>query len=214
MARRRPSGSRCLGHRLPGPRRSAPSRPAGEVRERPGNSCRAAAWGCAVRPYPHGSPSHGRGSHCAGCAAPHCVRRARHRTALHSPNPPRIGRQSRSSRAGMWHRTPFSRSARRAIFSSVIVVILGSELRVATQPYSGSPRWLLTGPPAPDPWRSLGRAGQRPPTPSPGTRPTVARGQAKDAARQACSCCVKLERQNSSAAPNSDPRKCVWVARR
>jgi hypothetical protein len=27
--------------------------------------------------------------------------------------------------------------------SSVIVVILGSELRVATQPYSGSPRWPL-----------------------------------------------------------------------
>src|SRR5213079_626392 len=46
-------------------------------------------------------------------------------------------------------------------------------VRVAcpTQPYSGSPRWLLTGPPAPDSWRSLRRAGQRPPTPSPGTRP-------------------------------------------
>src|SRR3981189_670407 len=66
---------------------------------------------------------------------------------------------------------PFSRSVRRAILSSVIVVILGSELRVATQPYSGSPRWPLTGPPAPDSWRSLRRAGQRPPTPSPGTRP-------------------------------------------
>src|SRR5205814_329982 len=39
-----------------------------------------------------------------------------------------------------------SRSVRRAIFSSVIVVILGSELRVATQPYSGSPRWLLDRP--------------------------------------------------------------------
>jgi hypothetical protein len=57
----------------------------------------------------------------------------------------------------------------KAILSSVIVVILGSELRVATQPYSGSPRWPLTGPPAPDSWRSLRRAGQRPPTPSPGT---------------------------------------------
>src|SRR5438045_1536416 len=46
-------------------------------------------------------------------------------------------------------------------------------VRVAcpTQPYSGSPRWQLTGPPAPDSWRSLRRAGQRPPTPSPGTRP-------------------------------------------
>src|SRR5207302_6500753 len=29
----------------------------------------------------------------------------------------------------------------------------------------------LHGPPAPDSWRSLRRAGQRPPTPSPGTRP-------------------------------------------
>jgi hypothetical protein len=40
-------------------------------------------------------------------------------------------------------------------------------VRVAcpTQPYSGSPRWPLTGPPAPDSWRSLRRAGQRPPTP-------------------------------------------------
>src|SRR5947199_5976731 len=66
---------------------------------------------------------------------------------------------------------PFSRSVRRAILSSVIVVILRSELRVATQPYSGSPRWPPTGPPAPDSWRSLRRAGQRPPTPSPGTRP-------------------------------------------
>src|SRR5205085_10937864 len=37
----------------------------------------------------------------------------------------------------------------------------------------GSPRWPLTGPPAPDSWRSLRRAGQRPPTPSPGTRPTL-----------------------------------------
>src|SRR5665213_172414 len=66
---------------------------------------------------------------------------------------------------------PFSRSSRRAILSSVIVVILGSELRVATQPYSGSPRRPLTGLPAPDSWRSLRRAGQRSPTPSPGTRP-------------------------------------------
>src|SRR6202035_3084851 len=41
----------------------------------------------------------------------------------------------------------------------------------ATQPYSGSPRWPLTGPPAPDSWRSLRRARPRPPTPSPGTRP-------------------------------------------
>src|SRR5437763_16306183 len=65
---------------------------------------------------------------------------------------------------------PFSRSVRRAILSSVIVVILRSELRVATQRYSGSPRWPLTGPPASDSWRSLRRAGQRPPTPSPGTR--------------------------------------------
>src|ERR1700716_412943 len=40
---------------------------------------------------------------------------------------------------------PFSRSVRRAILSSVIVVILGSELRVATQPYSGSPRWPSPG---------------------------------------------------------------------
>src|SRR5437763_17191724 len=68
---------------------------------------------------------------------------------------------------------PFSRSVRRAILSSVIVVILRSELRVATQPYSGSPRWPPTGPPAPDSWRSLRRAGQRPPTPSPGTRPEI-----------------------------------------
>jgi hypothetical protein len=37
--------------------------------------------------------------------------------------------------------------------SSVIVMILGSELRVAPQPYSGSPRWPLTRPPAPDSWR-------------------------------------------------------------
>src|SRR6202035_3265007 len=44
----------------------------------------------------------------------------------------------------------------------------------ATQPYSGTPRWPLTGPPAPDSWRSLRRAGQRPPTPSPGTRPARA----------------------------------------
>src|SRR3979490_1998516 len=68
---------------------------------------------------------------------------------------------------------PFSRSVRRAILSSVIVVILGSEFGVATHPYSGPPRCPLTGPPAPDSWRSLRRAGQRPPTPSPGTRPVV-----------------------------------------
>ena len=40
-----------------------------------------------------------------------------------------------------------------------------------TQPYPGSPRWPLTGPPSPDSWRSLRRADQRPPTPPPGTRP-------------------------------------------
>jgi hypothetical protein len=45
-------------------------------------------------------------------------------------------------------------------------------LRVATQPYSGSPRWPLIGPPAPDSWLSLRRASHRPLTPSPGTRPS------------------------------------------
>ena len=42
-----------------------------------------------------------------------------------------------------------------------------------TQPYPGSPRWPLTGPPSPDSWRSLRRADQPPPTPPPGTRPLV-----------------------------------------
>src|SRR5207248_2533139 len=62
-------------------------------------------------------------------------------------------------------------------------------VRVAcpTQPYSGSPRWPLIGPPAPDSWRSLRRAGQRPPTPSPGTRPfppAIAAVKSRHTARQ------------------------------
>src|SRR3954454_16623231 len=56
---------------------------------------------------------------------------------------------------------PFSRSSRRAILSSVIVVVLGSELRVATQPYPASLRWpppWISRPPTPDSRRSLRRA--------------------------------------------------------
>src|SRR6266404_8804251 len=66
----------------------------------------------------------------------------------------------------------FSKSARRAIVSSVIVVVLQVKVLVSTtQPYPESPRWPLTGPPSPDSWRSLRRAAQMPPTPRPGARP-------------------------------------------
>jgi len=44
---------------------------------KPGSSCHAAASGCAARPYRAGLPVRGRGSRCAGCAAPRCARRAR-----------------------------------------------------------------------------------------------------------------------------------------
>jgi hypothetical protein len=59
---------------------------------------------------------------------------------------------------------PFSRTARRAILSSVIVVILGSELRVATP---------LTGSLPPDSRRSRRRVDRPPSTPLPGTRRLV-----------------------------------------
>src|SRR5438132_13163631 len=55
----------------------------------------------------------------------------------------------------------------------VIVVMLGSELRVAIQPYPRSPRWPLAGPPTPGSWRSRRRVGQRRLTPPPGTRPQL-----------------------------------------
>jgi hypothetical protein len=42
---------------------------------------------------------------------------------------------------------------RRAILSSVIVLILRSELRLATRPYPRLPRCPLTGSPTPDRWR-------------------------------------------------------------
>src|SRR3546814_7733254 len=51
----------------------------------------------------------------------------------------------------------------------------GQSCVFATQPYPRSPRWPLTGPPTPDSWRSLRRAGQWPPTPPPGARPSVDR---------------------------------------
>ena len=57
-----------------------------------------------------------------------------------SPAPSAAGRRSRSSRAGRSASEPFSSSSRRAILSSVIVVGPRSGLRLATQPYPGSPR--------------------------------------------------------------------------
>src|SRR5271165_5934817 len=55
----------------------------------------------------------------------------------------------------------FSSSEQRAILSSVIVVVLGLELRLATQPYPAPLRWpppWISRPPTPDSRRSLRRA--------------------------------------------------------
>ena len=79
---RRPSGSRCLGCRPPGSRRSAPSPTSGAARGSRGSSYRAGALGSAARRFRPGYANPGRDSRCAGWSARRFARRARRRTRL------------------------------------------------------------------------------------------------------------------------------------
>src|SRR5204863_9173525 len=161
------------GHRLPGPRRSAPSRPAGEVRERR-----------EVAAAPQLGDSQFDRTR-TGLPVPLAVAIALvapPRTAFAVPGAAqRFTLQLHHALGGkadhLAQECGIGALLQKRTKGDLLIGHRGDpRVRVAcpTQPYSGSPRWLLTGPPAPDSWRSLRRAGQRPPTPSPGTRPRAA----------------------------------------
>jgi hypothetical protein len=76
-------------------------------------------WGCAVRWYRRGSPSHGRGSRCAEHGARSSSCRGRRRSVLRPPVPSAAGRQSRLSLSRS--ASGFSSTSMRSIITSSVI---------------------------------------------------------------------------------------------
>src|SRR3977135_2043777 len=76
-------------------------------------------WGCAVRWYRRGSPSHGRGSRCAEHGARSSSCRGRRRSVLRPPVPSAAGRKSRLSLSRS--ASGFSSTSMRSIITSSVI---------------------------------------------------------------------------------------------